>query len=168
MPRGRPKKLDSVKRLEGNPGGRPLNENAPIPGGHPLRPAYVVGYAAEVWDQIVGSMPADVYSTTDSIVLATFCIAADQFRTATEELKRDGFTVEARDGAVRAHPAALTQSRAIQTIAMLGARLGLDPVSRASMRMPKSKKESSKFEGLVNVPIPAVPGDESKALEATA
>ena len=133
-----------------------------------MRPAYVTGYAAEIWEQVTTSMPVEVYSQTDSMLLGTFCVAADQFRAATEELQRDGLTIVDDKGNLKAHPAGLMQSRAIQTIALLGARLGLDPVSRASMRMPKAKKEASKFEGLMNVPISTVAEAESKPFEATA
>jgi len=168
MGRGRPRKPDALKKLEGNPGKGPLNENMPTPAGTPIRPNHVVGYAAEVWDQIINSMPQELYSATDSIALATFCIAADQFRISTEELNRDGLTIEAGDGSIKAHPASVVQSRAINMIAVLGPRLGLDPVSRCSIRMPMKKKEVSKFEGLMNVPMSAITTPPEQPLQATA
>jgi len=149
MPKGRPKKPDAIKRLEGNPGKRPLNGNAPVPTGRVAKPPYVTGYAGEVWDEIVGSMPPNLYTTVDAVVLAAFCVAAGQHRQATETLARDGLMVFSSNGDEKPHPALTAQTRALTTIAVLGARLGLDPSSRASLVMPRAVKLASKFEGLI-------------------
>ena len=150
MGRGRKKKPDEIKRLEGNPGKRPLNGNAPNPTGRAAKPSYVTEYAAEVWNQIVDSMPLNLYTTVDSVVLAAFCVAARQYKTSTETLDLDGLTVvSAVSGDEKPHPALQAQSKALNTIATLGVRLGLDPSSRASIVMPNAIKLESKFEGLL-------------------
>lgn len=150
MPKGRPKKPDGLKLLEGNPGKRPLNGAAPIPEGTIQRPPYVTGYAAEVWNQIVNSMPPALYTSADSIVLASFCVATAQWRQATEEISKDGVTVVTTQGDLKPHPALQAQSKALTTMALLGGKLGLDPSSRASLKMPPQRKPESKFNGLVN------------------
>jgi len=149
MPRGRKKKPDEIKRLEGNPGKRPLNGNAPMPTGSVTKPPYVTGYAEEIWDQIVESMPPNLYTAVDGIALASFCVAAGQHRIATETLAREGLTIITEKGEEKAHPALNAQTKALNAITTLGARLGLDPSSRASMIMPKASKDVSKFAGLL-------------------
>ena len=149
MPRGRKKKPDELKRLEGNPGKRPLNGNAPVPTGRAVMPSYVVGYAEEVWNQIIESMPPNLYTAVDTVTLAAFCVAAGQYRQATEQLAREGLTSNTVKGDQKPHPALTAQTRALATIATLGARLGLDPSSRVSLTMPKDSKPKSKFTGLI-------------------
>ena len=147
--RGRKKKPDVIKQLEGNPGKRPLNGDAPVPTGHPEKPAYVTGYAEEVWNQIIEAMPPNLYTAVDSVVLAAFSVAAGQYRTATETLAIDGLTSFTSNGEEKPHPALQAQTKALTTISTLGGRLGLDPSSRASIVMPKAPKNVSKFTGLI-------------------
>ena len=149
MPRGRKKKPDEIKRLEGNPGKRPLNENAPMPTGHAAKPPYVIGYAEEVWNQIIESMPPNLYTAVDTVVLAAFCVAAGQYREATETLADEGLTIITSKGEEKPHPALTAQTKSITAITTLGARLGLDPSSRASLTMPHAPKAESKFDGLL-------------------
>jgi len=149
MARGRKKKPDEIKRLEGNPGKRPLNGDAPIPTGCAAKPPYVKGYAGKVWNQIVDSMPPNLYTAVDSVALAAFCVAAGQYRTATETLAKEGLTAYTVKGDEKPHPALSAQSRSLAAITTLGARLGLDPSSRASLIMPRAQKTDSKFTGLL-------------------
>jgi len=152
MPTGRKKKPDEIKRLEGNPGKRPLNGSAPMPTGCAAKPPYVTGHAAAVWDQITSSMPPNLYTAVDSVVLAAFCVASGQYRTATETLAAEGLTVvSAVSGDEKPHPALQAQTKALTAISLLGARLGLDPSSRASIVMPRAAKLANKFEGLLGV-----------------
>lgn len=151
MARGRPKKPDAIKALEGNPGKRPLNGDAPLPVGFATKPDYVTGYAAEIWDTIVNSMPRELYGSCDLVILASFCVAAEQFKDATEQIKAEGLTVQTENGELKPHPALSAQSKANTTIALLSARLGLDPSSRASIKVPATQKPDSKFKGLLGV-----------------
>ena len=147
--RGRPKKPDLLKKLEGNPGKRALNGNAPNPSGRPKKPPFVKGYATKIWKQIIESMPPALYTAVDSVVLGAFCVSAGQYRTATEQLAKEGLTItSAVSGDVKPHPALQAQTKALNAITTLGARLGLDPSSRASIVMPKARSLDSKFEGL--------------------
>jgi len=148
--RGRKKKPDELKRIEGNPGKRPLNGNAPVPTGRPEKPPYVTGHAAGVWNQIISSMPPNLYTAVDSVILSAFCVAAGQYRTATEQLDREGLTLKSKNsGDEKPHPALQAQTKALNAISILGARLGLDPSSRSSIIMPSGIKLESKFEGLI-------------------
>ena len=149
MGRGRKKKPDVLKQIEGNPGKRPLNGNAPNPTGSPVKPVYVTGHASDVWDQIIESMPPALYKAVDSVILSTFCVAARQYRISTEQLAKEGLTMRSMvSGDEKPHPALQAQAKALTAISTMGARLGLDPSSRSSIIMPKGKLIDSKFEGL--------------------
>jgi len=150
MGRGRPKTPDAIKQLTGDPGKRGLNGDAPMPLGEVKMPSYVQGYAADVWVQVVESMPKALYTSCDSVLLAAFCVAAGQFAAATEEINKDGITVHAGQFMeLKPHPALSAQSKALTTLGMIGARLGLEPCSRASLKMPSVLKPDSKFDGLM-------------------
>ena len=150
MGRGRPRKPNALKILEGNPGKRQLNEDAPSPVGGAEMPVYVKGYAVEIWNQVIGSMPPNLYSAVDSVGLASFCVAVSQYRRATEQLEIEGLTIEDAEGNMKAHPALTAQTKALNVIAQIGSRLGLDPTSRSAMRMPRDPKAPSKFDGLMS------------------
>jgi len=149
MARGRRKKPDILKKLEGNAGKRALNGDAPIPEGSLKMPIYVIGYAAEVWTQVVDSMPNELYASCDTAMLAAFCVAVGQFREATEMVAEKGLTIVTSDGEIKAHPVLSAQNKAILIISTLGSKLGLDPASRSSLKMPPAIKASSKFAGLM-------------------
>ena len=151
MARGRKKKPDVIKVLEGNAGGRPLNGDAPVPIGFSEMPPYLQGYAVDVWNTVITSMPDALYTACDSFVLAAFCVAVSQHRDATELLNLQGLTLVGENGDMKAHPALNAQSKAINAMTTLGARLGLDPSTRASLVMPPKRKPDSKFEGLISI-----------------
>ena len=149
MPRGRPKKPDVIKKLEGNPGRRPLNSDAPMPAGAPAMPPYLKDYAVEIWDQVITSMPKALYAMCDSAVLGAFCVAVSQHKDATEILESEGLTTTTARGDLRAHPAVAVQNKAVAIMATLGSKLGLDPAARASLKIPSVANTSSKFDGLI-------------------
>jgi hypothetical protein len=56
MPAGRPSKPTSIKKLEGNPGKRPINTVEPIVTGRPTPPRTMSKAAAAIWKRVVGAM----------------------------------------------------------------------------------------------------------------
>lgn len=152
MPKGRKKKPDAIKKLEGNPGKRDLNDAAPIPDGRAVKPDYLNEEASDIWDQIVGSMPPELYKACDSSILGAFCVAVSQYRESTLLIEKEGMIVTSKNGSKITHPAQVVQYKAITAMVSLGARLGLEPSARASLKMPIAQKKTSKFEGLVSIP----------------
>lgn len=147
----KPKPIE-LKRLEGNPGARPLNEDAPQPIGKPSRPEYLEGYAVDVWAKVVGSMPEKVYSPADEELLAAYCVAAAMHREAVEHISTDGPVLYGESGAPYQSPWMGILNTQATKMATIGSRLGLDPAARATLRVPKDEKPKSKFEGLVAFP----------------
>lgn len=150
--RGRKPKPPELRRLEGNPGKRAINEDAPQPTGTPTRPNYLNGYAAEVWGKIIGAMPEKVYSPADEELLAAYCVAAAMHREAVERINEMGAVIVADSGAPYQNPWTGILNTQATKMATIGSRLGLDPAARATLRVPKDEKPKSKFEGLVAFP----------------
>ena len=147
----KPKPIE-LKRLEGNPGARPLNEDAPQPVGRPSMPEYLKGYARLVWVKVVGSMPERVYSPADEELLAAYCVAADMHREAVQQIAERGPICIGEKGTEYQSPWMGILNTQAQKMATVGTRLGLDPAARATLRVPKDEKPKSKFEGLVAFP----------------
>ena len=154
--RGRKPKPSELRRLEGNPGKRAINDDAPQPIGTPTRPEYLTGYAADVWLKIVGSMPQQIYSPADEELLAAYCVAAAMHREAVMRLTEMGAVIVGESGAPYQNPWTGILNTQATKMATIGSRLGLDPSARASLKVPKDEKPKSKFEGLV-----AFPGGQS-------
>jgi len=156
-----------IKKLEGNPGHRPIPDDYLDPDGEPQRPDQLMGYAREVWEIITANMPPGVFSAIDAGALVAYCQACKQHRTATEYLELEGYVLQQRSEVVvtedgttvtryykpARNPWATVLNEAAQKIATLGPQLGLTPTSRASIKAPAggSKPKASKFEGLVSI-----------------
>ena len=147
----KPKPLE-LRRLEGNPSARPMNEDSPQPIGRPKQPDYLEGYAAEVWRKLIGAMPERVYSPADEELLAAYCVASALHREAVQIVTSDGPVLTGESGALYQSPWMGILNTQATKMASIGSRLGLDPAARATLRVPKDEKPKSKFEGLVAFP----------------
>lgn len=147
----KPKPLE-LRRLEGNPSARPMNEDAPAATGRPTPPDYLSAYARRVWDRIVGSMPEKVYTAADQDLLAAYCVQSDLHRSAVEQANREGAVIPNEEGRPFVNPCIKVLNEAARQMTSIGSRLGLDPAARATLRVPKEDKPKSKFEGLVAFP----------------
>lgn len=150
--KGRRPKPNELKRLEGNPGRRPIADDAAQPTGRPSKPDYVQGYAAEVWHRLVGSMPEKVYTGADQELIAAYCVAADLHRQSVANVNAMGAVVLNDDGNQVTNPHLRVLNSQATKMASIGSRLGLDPAARASLRVPKDDKPRSKFAGLIAFP----------------
>lgn len=144
----RPKPLE-IKRLDGNPGKRPLNDAAPVVKAGPVMPDYLTDYAEVVWRRIVAAMPEQVYRATDSALLAAYCQAAALHRAACAALETAPEVVAGPGGAPYQNPWVSIQNRQARLMASLGSRLGLDPAARQRLQAaPGDNAPKSKFAGL--------------------
>src|SRR3546814_8297910 len=142
-----PKKPDFLKLLEGNPGKRRLRGGDRVVIAEPaVKPAFVTGYAADVWDEITAAAP-EVYRATDSHLLAAFCLACDQHREATMYLNIEGHVIYPPRGKAFRNPWGQIASAAAADIEKLGTRLGLNPIARQNLQAQPAKP-ASKFAGL--------------------
>ena len=114
--KGRKPKPTHLKVITGNPGRRPLNENAPQPTGRPIKPAFVRGRAAKIWAEYVER--AFWLTEAESHILAAWC-------SLTAELEKD---IDR-----------MTASR-ISQWRTLAAELGLTPSSRVRLGQGGDKK----------------------------
>jgi phage terminase small subunit len=96
-------------------------------------------------------MPSGVYSALDSFHLAAFAMAWVIHKRAAHEIGNPGFafTVPGSTGSQVTSPWIKILNQQATIMASLGDRLGLDPRSRAALRLPSANQQRSKFEGLI-------------------
>ena len=149
--RGPAPKPDKLKALEGNPGKRKLNLDAPEPEGLPTCPGSLSDVAKNEWKRIAKDLHnLGLLSKIDRAALAVYCDAYDKWLKATEALDKDGLTVTYinKFGAenVIARPEVNIATKYAQIIKSFCAEFGLTPSSRCRLLLPKDK-EDDPFEG---------------------
>ena len=157
--RGPRKKLAEIDRLEGNPGRRFIEETGIEALGSPFIPEHLSDDARGCIDIIRQSMPSSVYSALDSFLLSAFAMAWVTHKRATHEINAPGFqwTTASKRGSPQASPWIRMANQQAAIMATLGDRLGLDPKSRAALKLPAAKQRKSKFDGLRGATAPASP-----------
>ena len=107
-------------------------------------------------DIIKRSMPSSVYSALDSFLLSAFAMAWATHKRAAHEIGAPGFqwTTASKRGSPQASPWIRIANQQAGIMAALGDRLGLDPKSRAALKLPDAKQRKSKFGGLTGASSP--------------
>ena len=150
--RGPRKKLAELERLEGNPGHRKVIEESGIEAlGVPFVPEHLADDARGCIEVIKQSMPAKIYSTLDSFLLSAFGTAWAIHKRAALEISNPEFKwiVLNASGSETQSPWLKIANAQAQLMASLGDRLGLDPKSRAALKLPNARQQKSKFDGLI-------------------
>ena len=149
--RGPRKKLAEIDHLEGNPGHRFIEETGVEALGRPFVPEHLCDDARGCLDVITQSMPSSVYSGLDTFLLSAFAMAWATHKQAAIKISAPDFqwTMKSRRGGDVENPWLKIARQQAAVMASLGDRLGLDPKSRAALKLPDAKQRKSKFEGLL-------------------
>ncbi len=147
----RRKKLSAIEALEGNPGKRLIEESGVEALGEPFIAEHLMDDARGCIEVIKQSMPANVYSALDSFHLAAFGMAWAVHKRAAHEINSPEFRwiVTNSAGSETQSPWLKMLNGQAAILASLGDRLGLDPKSRAALKLPSAKQRKSKFDGLI-------------------
>jgi phage terminase small subunit len=149
--RGPRKKLAAIKILEGNPGQYPIEQTGVEAHGEPFIPEYLMDDARGCIEVIKASMPSSVYSALDSFLLAAFGMAWALHKMAALKVNDPHFEwiVTGSTGTQMQSPWLKILNAQAALLASLGDRLGLDPKSRAALKLPGARQKRSKFAGLI-------------------
>jgi P27 family predicted phage terminase small subunit len=146
----RPSKPSAIKELTGNPGKRRLNKSEPRPYGEPARPTIMTPAARKVWAKLVVSMPPGVYTFADSHMMAAYCEAVAAHQRATKHIIDGAGEVTGSTGQTKLSPWLKEQADSARLIVTIGAKLGLDPVSRQHIQTDKGGPSDEDNDGLLN------------------
>jgi phage terminase small subunit len=150
MPRGRHKKLDTLKLLEGR-------RNASVEEvtrayGEPFIPDHLNEDAQEAMEMILSSMPPGVYAKLDGMLIADFAVWWAWHKAAVHRMSAPDFQPVVVGG--RGHGEVISPWFRLLNLASarmqsLSARLGLDPIARQHLSVPAGNRNVSKFAGLI-------------------
>jgi P27 family predicted phage terminase small subunit len=150
MPRGRHPKHPEIRRLEGNPGKRPIGQPPIAPGGAPFGFDHLSGDAKACMEVIWASLPPGVLTRPDSYLIAAYATAWAAHKRASIALRdHQSLVVKGSRATGTASPLLRIINSQARLMASLGARLGLDPASRMAIRVPDATEPPSKFESLL-------------------
>ena len=158
---GRNAKTAEMRLLQGNPGKRSINLNAPKPPkGVPTKPKFLIGESAEEWDRIIPVLAkmGDV-TGADRAAVAAYCSAYGQFVAAQKEIDARGIMVEEDRfsmktgelvGTVRKrNPAIAVKSDALRQMKSYLIEFGLTWAARTKIKMSRPDEETDPFESFL-------------------
>lgn len=160
MKRGRKPKPTALKKLEGNPGKRPLNENDPVfDPSIPTCPSWLDETARREWKRVAPLLyKKGLLTEADRAVLVGYVVAWTNLRKAFETIKADGQVREFqgfdRNGNIK--PSKITKrpemtiiNESLNQIRFFCHEFGMTPSSRANMVVPGESDSDDPLEQLL-------------------
>lgn len=148
---GRRPKPTALKKLAGNPGRRPLNENEPkfreLRGAEP--PIWMGELATTMWETVVPELVRNkVLTIADLHNVESFCMAYQRWREAEEDINANGLVIHTEKSVIK-NPSVTIVNEAKKQMLQYGSVLGLDPSSRTRLTgAAKDSKPSNPFADL--------------------
>lgn len=149
--RGPPPKPTLLKLIAGNPGGRKLNANEPIPpAGEPEMPPHLDERAQAVWQQIVPKLARiGLARVIDGEALGRYCSLVVMWRDCDAFIAKNGrsFAVradpkEGKPGRIlrfEAFPETMLMLRCARELIAIEDRFGLNPAARSRIQVEAEK-----------------------------
>lgn len=138
--KGRKPTPTAIKKLNGNPGKRKLNDAEPKPkGGKPSCPPHVQGEARKEWNRISKDLhAAGLLTKIDKAALAAYCTHWGRWVDAEEQLRKHGPIVKSPSGYPIQNPYLAIANKAMQAMAKLLVEFGMTPSSRSRIAVDKA------------------------------
>ena len=132
---GRKPKPTALKKLEGNPGKRPLNTMEPTPPNVSIHcPQYLLPDARKEWKRLAPILiQMGLLTAADVVPFAAYCTAFARWKEAEEEISRHGSIYKDDDGRIRPNPFIAIANQQMREIKSFAADFGLTPSNRAAM-----------------------------------
>lgn len=132
---GRKPKPTALKKLEGNPGKRPLNEMEPVPPTVALRcPKHLLPEAKKEWKRLAPIlMDMGLLTAADAVPFEGYCTAYARWLEAQEEITRHGSIYKDAEGRIRPNPYIAIANQQMRDIRSFAAEFGLTPSNRSAM-----------------------------------
>ena len=134
--RGRKPKPTALKRLEGNPGKRALNNYEPRPRVVlPRPPDHLSDAEREKWKSLVKELhPLGLVTTIDKDALAFYCVLYVRWQKAEKIVREKGEVMKTAAGNLIQNPYLPIANRALEQLNKLGAEFGMTPSSRSRIK----------------------------------
>jgi len=152
---GRKRKPTQLKKLEGNPGKRPLNDKEPQPDpSMPKMPSWLDREAREEWERVCPELHAmGLLTKIDRTALVGYCMAYSRWIRAERELQK-GFTYKYVDTSFQPKqtnkPEVIIARDALNQVRAFCTEFGLTPSSRGRMIVSSADKEKDPLDEMLN------------------
>ncbi len=143
--RGRKPNPTALKRLEGNPGNRPLNENEPKPRIVVLTcPDWLEEAAKAEWARM-GEILEDmgILTEVDTTAFAGYCQAYARWREAEEFLTQHGSIIRTPNGYLQQVPQVSIAQTNLKIMLKFCEQFGLTPSARSRIVANKTNSETT-------------------------
>jgi P27 family predicted phage terminase small subunit len=139
---GRRPKPTAIKILEGNRGGRPLNDREPRPAiVLPKPPDHLDTLARKEWNRVAHELYSlGILSSLDVGVLAAMCVAHSDEIDAVRALRRQGKVLKDRHGRLYQNPMMKIANDARRDKIRFAIELGMTPSARSKIRIDEIPK----------------------------
>lgn len=147
--RGRKPLPTEMKKLEGNPGKRALNNKEPKPKSViPECPPHLKGVARTEWKRITLELHAlKIISNIDRAALAVCCTAWADYVKACNKLEKEGEVIMSDKGGMYQNPWVAIKKRSMDQVQKFYAEFGMTPSSRSRIKLetPSDEEELEKM-----------------------
>lgn len=148
--RGRKPKPTALKKLLGNPGKRPLNENEPQPAGPmPDAPEHLDEFARMEWARMAPELHRlGLLTQVDRAAFGAYCTAYSRWAQAELAMgalgatERVPFIVTTDKGNVIQHPLVGVANKALELMHKFLVEFGLTPSSRSRVSVPNTEPDA--------------------------
>ena len=132
---GRKPKPTALKKLEGNPGRRPLNRMEPMPPVVQLRcPNHLLPEAKKEWKRLAPVlMDLGLLTAADAVPFEGYCTAYARWLEAQDEINKHGSIYKDNEGKIRPNPFIAIANQQMREIKSFAAEFGLTPSTRSTM-----------------------------------
>jgi P27 family predicted phage terminase small subunit len=156
-------KPTSLKKLAGNPGRRPLNENEPQPPSEvPTCPKHLNTVARREWTRISRALVAcGLLTSVDRAALTAYCVAWSHMVEAETKLSSTGMVIQSPTGYPIVNPFLGIWNRSSDIMHKFCTEFGLTPSARVRLSVnPDAVKKNNWDEYAEFVETPASGEDE--------
>jgi P27 family predicted phage terminase small subunit len=143
MTRGRKSKPTKLKKLEGNPGKRALNEQEPTPDVViPDCPDHLQGEARKEWNRITQQLYAlGILAEIDRAALAMYCAAWADYLFASRMVDEEGEVITSEKGGKYQNPWVGVKNTAMDRVLRISVEFGMTPSSRSRIKVEGPSEE---------------------------
>ncbi len=147
---GRTPKPTALKKLQGNPGKRPLNNAEPAPRVEiPSCPRHITGLARREWRRLTHELyTLGLLTMVDRAALAAYCAAYGRWAEAEKQITKGGMTITTPNGFEVQSPYIGIINRSVEQMGKFAAQFGMTPASRSHIKVD-NKPEEDPFEAFV-------------------
>ncbi len=143
---GRKPKPTAKRKLQGNPGRRPLPKNEPQPrkpAGIPRAPQHLDKLAQKEWRRMAKELhPLGLLTNIDLTALAAYCASFSIWIDAQKQIQKHGVLIKAQSGFPMQSPYLAISNRAMTEMRKWMVEFGLTPSSRSRVEAKPVEKES--------------------------